>query len=106
MTADRRTIVFMLACLGSVALAETKRQMESLDRGTVAVAQGDGKVFVGWRLLGTEPADLAFNVYRTVGDGLAMKLNNQPLRGPTNFVDEHPEAATRSTYSVRSTATA
>src|SRR6185312_2851156 len=30
--------------------ASAQPQMESLDRGVVAVVQDDGKVFVGWRL--------------------------------------------------------
>jgi len=39
-----------------------QRQMEKLGRGVVAVNQGEGKAFVSWRLLGTEPDSIAFNV--------------------------------------------
>ena len=35
--------------------ASAQRQMETLDRGVVAVALDDGGVYVGWRMLGTEP---------------------------------------------------
>jgi len=35
------------------------RQMENLSRGVVAVNQGDGKVFVGWRMFGTDPDNIA-----------------------------------------------
>jgi len=45
------------------------RHMEHLGRGVVAIHQGDGKVYVGWRLLGTDPDEIAFNLYRTAGDG-------------------------------------
>ena len=38
--------------------------MEKLDRGLVAVQQSDGKVFLSWRLLASDPAGVAFNVYR------------------------------------------
>ena len=48
--------------LASTACAQ--RQMEALGRGVVAIPQDGGKVFVGWRLLGTDPDDIAFNVYR------------------------------------------
>jgi rhamnogalacturonan endolyase len=30
------------------------RQMEKLGRGVVAISQGDGKVFVDWRMLATD----------------------------------------------------
>ncbi len=43
--------------------AAEPRQMESLKRGVIAIHQGDGKVYIGWRLLGTDPDNIAFNVY-------------------------------------------
>ena len=48
----------------SILPAKAQRQMEFLDRGVVAVRNAEGKVFVSWRLLATEPTDLAFNLYR------------------------------------------
>ena len=44
--------------------ARAQRQMENLGRGGVAIHQPDGKVFVSWRLLGTDPENIAFNLYR------------------------------------------
>lgn len=32
-------------------ILQAQRQMENLNRGVIAVAQGDGKVYVGWRML-------------------------------------------------------
>ena len=82
--------------------AAPPRLMESLGRGVVAVRQPDGKVFVGWRLLGTEPGDLGFNVYRaTGGGGKPAKLNPAPLTGPTHFVDGGADAAKANVYAVR-----
>jgi rhamnogalacturonan endolyase len=71
-----------------------QRQMEWLDRGVVAVQTTDETVYVGWRMLGTEPESIAFNVYR---DG--QRVNVEPITDSTNFVDEHgsPDA----TYTVR-----
>ena len=78
----------MLASLISVAApTQAQRWMENLDRGVVAINQGSDGVFVGWRLLGTDPIDLGFNVYRQSGDGEPVKLNQQPLTGPTHFRD-------------------
>ena len=51
-----------------------QRSMENLDRGVAAVRTADGKIFVSWRLLGTEPNDLAFNLYCT-SNGKTEKLN-------------------------------
>ncbi|WP_148073921.1 rhamnogalacturonan lyase [Bythopirellula goksoeyrii] len=68
----------------SVAFAQ--RQMENLTRGTVAVRQTDG-VYVGWRLLGTDPEGIEFNVYRQVGDSERIRLNDEPISGATNLVD-------------------
>jgi hypothetical protein len=53
-----------------------QRQMEKIDRGLVAVATDDG-VLVSWRMLGTDPSDVAFRLYR---DGTpltsALKVTN------------------------------
>jgi rhamnogalacturonan endolyase len=43
---------------------QAQPQMENLDRGVVAIHQPDGKVFVSWRLLGNDPENVAFNLYR------------------------------------------
>ncbi|HEV2296541.1 MAG TPA: rhamnogalacturonan lyase [Tepidisphaeraceae bacterium] len=95
-----RAVALMIA-LSSPALAAAQRQMEQIDRGVVAIHQGDRKVFVGWRLLGTDPADMAFNVYRASGGDAAKKLNDQPLTGPTHFVDAKADLAQPTVYTVR-----
>ncbi|OWK43388.1 rhamnogalacturonan lyase [Fimbriiglobus ruber] len=63
------------------------RQMEKLGRGVVAIHQGGGKVFVSWRLLGTDPDNVAFNVYRRSGDEKPVKLNAEPLTKATCYQD-------------------
>ena len=60
--------------------------MENLTRGVVAVAQDSG-VFVSWWLLGTEPDELAFNVYRSIDDGVPVLVNAEPMSGATNLLD-------------------
>jgi Rhamnogalacturonan I lyases beta-sheet domain len=64
-----------------------QRQLERLDRGVLAVPAPDG-VLVSWRMLGTDSAGIAFNVYR---DG--TKLNRTPLADVTNFLDTQGNAA-------------
>ncbi|GAB2541484.1 rhamnogalacturonan lyase [Rufibacter soli] len=57
--------------------------MENLGRGVVAVRTGNGEVFVSWRLLGTDPKNIAFNVYRGKD-----KVNASPITGATNLIDQ------------------
>ena len=78
-----------------------QRQMERLGRGVVAVKQPDGKVRVGWRVLGTDDERLAFNLYRAAGGGRPVKLNGKPLTGPTSFVDAGADASKSNSYFVR-----
>jgi hypothetical protein len=49
--------------LGGARMAGAARYMENLNRGLVRVAQSNGN-FLSWRLFGTDPAGVGFNVYR------------------------------------------
>jgi rhamnogalacturonan endolyase len=81
--------------------AAAPRQMERLGRGVVAVRRGEGGVFVSWRLLGTDPADIAFDLYRATDGGPPAKLNGAPITGPTGFVDAGAEPRRAAEYTVR-----
>ena len=60
--------------------------MERLDRGVVAIPQGDGRVAVSWRTLRSDKKGEPFDVYRN-----GVKLNDEPLTsGGTFFVDSQP----------------
>lgn len=76
------------------------RVMEALGRGVVALNRGKD-VFISWRLLGTEPQDTAFNLYRITDGGEPVRLNDQPLTGGTNFVDQHVDLQRENAYVVR-----
>ncbi|MBD0349891.1 MAG: rhamnogalacturonan lyase [Flavisolibacter sp.] len=84
-----------------VCYTHAQRVMENLGRGVVAVRNAEGKVFVSWRLSGTEPDDLAFNLYRSLGNGKAEKLNKQPLTKSTNFTDDLADTTTPRSYFVK-----
>jgi rhamnogalacturonan endolyase len=94
--------VILLVGLVSLALAvETDaRQMENLGRGVVAVHQGEGKVYVGWRLLGTDSNDIVFNLYRTTGDQ-TVRLSDQPISQSTNYVDSGVDLSKSNAYFVK-----
>ncbi len=75
--------------------------MEYLNRGMVAVRNADNSVYVGWRLLGTEPEETAFNLYRKTGTKKPVKLNKAPLTGSTNFVDTKADLTQQHSYFVK-----
>jgi rhamnogalacturonan endolyase len=79
------------------------RQMEKLSRGVVAVNEGNGKVFVSWRMFGTDPDKIAFNLYRET-DGKAVKLNDKPIADVTFFIDEKADLKKANAYFVRAVA--
>lgn len=77
-----------------------QRIMENLDRGVAAVQGSDGKVFVSWRLLATEPTNIAFNVY-CVTKGTTRRLNKQPVDKVTSFIDNNFDTTSVRSYFVR-----
>jgi len=93
-------VLIGMMCL-FVADARAQRQMEKLGRGVVAVNQGDGKVYVGWRLLGTDPDDIAFNLYRSAGDAEPVKLNKGPIAESANFADTGVNLGESNSYFVK-----
>ncbi|MVN78672.1 T9SS type A sorting domain-containing protein [Hymenobacter sp. HMF4947] len=88
-----RYLALLLAWLLTTSTAQAQRRMEKLDRGVVAIRTSASAVFVSWRLFGTDPSGLAFNVYRGT-----TKLNPTPLTGATNLTDN---AAADERYTVR-----
>ena len=95
--------LFLTFLLPFNALTQKKplRQMESLSRGVVAVNQGGGKVFVGWRMFGTDPENIAFNVYRMSDISKPVKLNDKPISDVTFFIDETADLTRLVSYYVR-----
>jgi rhamnogalacturonan endolyase len=64
-----------------------KRPMEFLNRALVALEQKEG-VFLSWRMLGTDPPDIGFNLYRN-----GVKITPLPVTSSTNFVDKDGKKA-------------
>jgi rhamnogalacturonan endolyase len=81
--------------------AEKSESRERLDRGVVARPIEGGKVYIGWRLLESDPGNVAFNVYRDqLGVG-SVKLNAEPIRRTTDFIDPLPPKKARTVWTVR-----
>jgi rhamnogalacturonan endolyase len=76
------------------------RVEEKMDRGIIAMPTKDGNVYVGWRLLKTDPEGTSFNLYRSGKDGKAVRLNKEPIATTTDFVDDKPLSGEDATYWV------
>ena len=94
-------LVLAFAIIFNLSPAYSQRQMENLGRGVVAVNQGGGKIYVGWRMLGTDPENIAFNLYRTVNGARAVKLNKAPLTKTTDFIDTGIDTLKSHAYFVK-----
>ncbi|MCI9846395.1 rhamnogalacturonan lyase [Flavobacterium pectinovorum] len=93
-----KILLLLLFLSGSILLAQ--RQMESLDRGVIAI-KNKGQFFISWRVLGTDADDLGFNLYRKSGTKQAVKLNEKPVTGATNFVDSKANPNEENTWFVK-----
>ena len=91
----------LLILLGLSSPLFAQRQMENLTRGIVAVRQADGGVFVSWRLFGTDPDNIAFNVYRIANNAVPLKINDRPITNATHWIDGKADTNQTSTYFVR-----
>lgn len=60
---------------------------EKADRGLIAVVTDNQQVYLGWRILEIDPADVGFNIYRITSGGKAVKINGKPITESTNFID-------------------
>lgn len=80
----------LLLPVGSVF---AQRQMEKLNRGLVAIRATSGSVFLSWRVLGSDPDNIAFNLYR---DGI--KITPTPISTSSNYTDP---TSTATAYTVK-----
>ncbi len=78
-----------------------ERIEENIDRGVVALVGEDKKVYVSWRLLKSDPASVAFNVYRSTAGAAPAKLTNAAIGKTTDFVDSSASLDRANTWTVR-----
>src|SRR5678815_243521 len=96
----RIALIAIISILFFTTSLQAQYRMEYLARGVHAVPDGKGKIFVSWRLLGTENNGLAFNLYRTANKKTTL-LNKQPINKATNFTDEAADTNQANTYTVK-----
>ena len=102
---NRLILKIFAACLAASICSQTasaQRQVERLGRGMTAMRSNSTQVYVGWRLLGNDPQEVAFNLYRSANGATPVKLNGSPLTATTDYLDTPPSLGTISySYSVR-----
>jgi rhamnogalacturonan endolyase len=96
-----KTILATALLLNLPTVAPAQRQMERLGRGTVAIPLGGGKVYVGWRMLATDPEGVAFHLDRSTEGGPTVRLTREPIRDSTNLVDPDAPKDRAFSYVVR-----
>ncbi len=89
--------LLLLPLLALPAIAQ--RQMDDLGRGVIAQRTGGSSTYIGWRMLGSDDDDIAFNLYRSVNGGAGVKLNGSPLTATTDYQD-NPGSGTLDSSSV------
>ena len=87
----KKTAVLFLLSLTVQMTAQ--RTVEKLNRGLIAMRLNAGQVYVGWRMLGTEPAEITYNLYCN-----DVKINESPLASSTNFTHN---TASNGTYAIQ-----
>src|SRR5262249_3410360 len=101
--AESATAIATAAADGATRATPTQgaKQIENLDRGVVAFNRSNNQVYLSWRLLATDPSNIAFNVYRSTNGGAAVKRNNTPITKTTDFTDTGVTQASTNEYFVR-----
>ncbi len=88
--------IYLLFC----ALGIKAQEMEHLDRGVVAIRTENHSVFISWRLLKCDPSNIAFEVYRKIGNEPPLKINSIAIVNSTCFVDSINDISENLTYYV------
>jgi rhamnogalacturonan endolyase len=89
----KRLALILLLLLGTASQIHAQRTVEKLNRGLVAMRLNTNQVYIGWRMLGTEPTDVSYNLYCN-----DVKLVESPFTTSTNFTHN---ITTDGTYTVR-----
>lgn len=91
---QKHLFFFLFLLLFSTLNVSAQRVMEQLNRGLVAVRLSTTQTYLSWRVLGGDPDDIAFNLYRN-----GEKITETPISENSNFIDNQYQAS--DIYEVR-----
>ena len=96
-------LFFTLISLLIIILPQKLHAKEHLDRGLAALPRSGGAVYIGWRLLDSDPKEIGFNVYRSEKpDKEFTLLNTSPVTDSTNYLDKTASSGKTYFYMVKS----
>ncbi len=61
---------------------------------------GISSALISWRLLKTDPSNVAFDIYKSVDGGAEAKLNEEPISNTTSWVDADIDVSKTNVYRV------
>lgn len=101
------TLVLLVGACGDCAQETVKGPnygkgivKEKLNRGLVAIHNGNGNVSLTWRYLETDPLDIAFDLYIKGPDGHNVKINSEPVTSSTFYKVEAVDTNYDQVFSV------
>ena len=74
---------------------------EPVNRGLVVVMNEKGEHYISWRLLKNDSSEVAFNLYRSENGKKAIRLNEEPLKQTTDYIDKKVKTGIRYNYWVK-----
>lgn len=89
----KKTALLVLFLFGIFSQTSAQHTVEKLNRGLVAMRINPSQVYLGWRMLGTEPTDVKYNLYCN-----GNKVAESPFATTTNFTHD---TTTDGTYTIR-----
>lgn len=97
----KRVILLIITAIFLVKITNAQLN-ENLDRGIVALSVKENTIYVGWRLLKSDPENIAFNIYRkdVIMDNLE-KINSNPIIRSTNYIDSTCLSGRAYLYSIK-----
>ena len=89
----QKSVLLLLLLLGMSSQTYAQRNVEKLNRGLVAMRLNSSQVYIGWRMLGTEPTYVSYNLYCN-----GAMVTGSPFTTTTNFTHN---STINGTYTVR-----
>ncbi len=77
---SRKLSILFLLLFGMSSQIQAQRTVEKLNRGLVATRLNADQIYINWRMLGTEPTNVSYNLYYN-----DKKVPGSPFTTTTNF---------------------
>jgi rhamnogalacturonan endolyase len=103
LTGKSSCFTLLIGCilLSNANTVYAQRIMENLGRGVVAINKGNGNVYISWRLLGTDPDSIGFNIYRSTSGESPVKLNSAIIDSTTDFSDKNVDMTKDNSWFIK-----